>query len=109
MLLTRKAVVNHLTLRVAWHDNRWNGGICTSPTQNAFCIALDRIREDRRDAQEDALAGTLLSELGPAQMPPCQQESGAFMSDRPWQRVVDHPYRQKTPETHGHLRPTTAT
>lgn len=103
--------MNHLTLRVAWHDNRWNGRICRSPSQNAFCIALDRIREHRRDAREDVLSGTRLSELGPAEMPPCQEESGGFMSDRPWKRVIPHPYQRgdKTADTHGHLRPTAVT
>jgi len=103
--------MNHLTLRVAWHDNRWNGGVCCAPSENAFCIALDRIREGRRDAHEDALSGTHFSELGPAEMPPCQQESGAFMSDKPWKRVIAHPYQrgEKTADTHGHLRPTTVT
>jgi len=103
--------MNHLTLRVAWHDNRWNGRVCGAPSQNAFCIALDRIREDRRDAQEDALSGTHFSELGPTEMPPCQQESGAFMSSLPWKRIIPHPYQrwEKTAETHGHLRPTTVT
>ena len=87
--------MNHLTLRVAWHDNRWNGRVCDSPSQNAFCIALDRIRKDRRDAKEDALSGTHFGELGPAEMPPCQEESGAFMSDRPWKRIIPHPYQTK--------------
>lgn len=101
-------MINHLTMRVAWHDNRWNGAICTAPSQNAFCIALDRVREGRNDAQEDRLAETFLSELGPAEMPPCRAESGAFMSERPWTRIVEHPYqkREKAAETHGHLRPT---
>lgn len=34
----------HLTLRVAWHDARWNGMVCHEPSHNSFCIALDRIR-----------------------------------------------------------------
>ena len=88
--------MNHLTLRVAWHDNRWNGEVCRCASENAFCIALKRTRANRRDAQEDGLAGTHFSEIGPVQMPPCAEESGAFMSDRPWTRVIEHPYRNGT-------------
>ena len=39
----------HLTARVAWHDSRWNGSVCRQPSCNAFCAALDRIREERDD------------------------------------------------------------
>ena len=46
-----------MTLRVAWHDRAWDGSICDHPSDNAFCLALDRIREERDDAYEDALAG----------------------------------------------------
>ncbi|MBW2664221.1 MAG: hypothetical protein JRD93_20155 [Deltaproteobacteria bacterium] len=33
----------HITIRVAWHDNRWNGTVCSAPSHNSFCVALDRI------------------------------------------------------------------
>lgn len=46
----------HQTLRVAWHDDRWNGTICRAPSKNSFCVALDRIREERDDAKEDILS-----------------------------------------------------
>ena len=39
----------HLTARVAWHDSRWNGRVCRTPSCNSFCTALDRIREERDD------------------------------------------------------------
>jgi hypothetical protein len=42
----------HLTLRAAWHENRWDGTVCRHPSQNSFCIALDRIRVERSDALE---------------------------------------------------------
>ena len=27
----------HLTARVAWHDNKWNGAICRDPEKNVHC------------------------------------------------------------------------
>ena len=55
--------MRHLTVRVAWHDHGWDARICAAPSRNSFCLDLDRIREERVDAAEDALAGRLLSEL----------------------------------------------
>jgi hypothetical protein len=36
----------HLSIRVAWHDNRWNGPVCQSSTGNPLCASLERIREE---------------------------------------------------------------
>lgn len=98
----------HLTARVAWHDARWNGTVCRAPSCNSFCTALDRIREERDDAAEDALAGKRWSTLSPDELPPCKAESGAFMNDDEWMRRFVHPYAglPKVEGTHGHLKPT---
>jgi ATP-dependent exoDNAse (exonuclease V) alpha subunit len=98
----------HLTVRVAWHDRAWDGAVCDHPVGNAFCLALDRVRESRDDAYEEAIAGRHWADLDGDALPPCRQEAGAFMSAREWTRVIPHPYqeRSKTRDTHGHLRPT---
>ena len=98
----------HLTARVAWHDSRWDGTVCRAPSCNSFCTALDRIRDERDDATEDALAGTSWNTLLPEQHPPCRAESGAFMNRAEWIRRFRHPYAgiDKSAETHGHLKPT---
>ena len=98
----------HLTARVAWHDSRWNGTVCRQPSCNAFCAALDRIREERDDAREDAIAGKRWSTLEPDELPACKAESGAFMNKEEWSRRFVHPYasNQKAADTHGHLKPT---
>lgn len=28
----------HITIRVAWHSNGWNGKVCSNPEQNTYCI-----------------------------------------------------------------------
>lgn len=98
----------HLTARVAWHDSRWNGTVCRQPSCNAFCTALDRIREERDDAREDAIAGKRWNTLRPDELPACKAESGAFMNDAEWSRRFVHPYAgiNKAEGTHGHLKPT---
>ncbi|MCA9628449.1 MAG: hypothetical protein KC766_12315, partial [Myxococcales bacterium] len=98
----------HLTARVAWHDSRWNGTVCRQPSCNSFCAALDRIREERDDAREDAIAGQRWSALEPDALPACKAESGAFMNEEEWSRRFVHPYAgiKKAEDTHGHLKPT---
>src|SRR4051794_23440409 len=99
----------HLTVRVAWHDTRWNGRVCSAPSCNSFCTALDRIREERDDVAEYRMAGKQWNELSDDQLPPCKAESGAFMNPTAWIRKFEHPYTtiKKAADTHGHLRPTT--
>lgn len=98
----------HLNVRVAWHDNKWDGTVCGFPGENAFCVDLDRIRQERDDSAETKLANTPFSNLAPDQLPPCKAEGGAFMNTTEWVRVVDHPYKsiKQAQETPGHLLPT---
>lgn len=99
----------HLTQRVAWHDHKWSGQVCSAPSTNSFCLSLDRIRELKSDATEDKLAGASWSKLNPNQLPPCHMEAAGFMSPTPWLRRFEHPYANaaKTSATHGALLPTT--
>ncbi|MFC8616593.1 AAA family ATPase [Micromonospora purpureochromogenes] len=100
--------MHHLTVRVAWHDNAWNGSVCADPTANPYCLDLDRIRIGRKDAEERGLAGRPFAEIDQTQRPPCVAESGAFMNSTPWIRQFHHPYAKlrDTAATHGHLRST---
>lgn len=99
----------HLTQRVAWHDDKWNGSVCQNPSENSFCIALDRIRAERKDDVETSLAGKSWSEISPGELPPCKAEAGIFMNSTEWIRRFVHPYSdsEKTASTHGHLKPKT--
>lgn len=98
----------HLTLRAAWHDSRWNGTVCRSPSCNSSCTSLARIRETRDDAREDRLAGRRWEALSSGDLPPCKSESGAFMNPEAWMRRFEHPFASSrlAAATHGHMRPT---
>jgi len=41
-------MMHHLNVRVAWHDNRWDGHVCRQPALNGFCLDLERIRAERK-------------------------------------------------------------
>lgn len=101
-------MAKHLTVRVAWHQQRWNGTVCSAASSNAFCLDLDRVREERDDAYEDSVGSTHFADLPIDRLPPCRAESGAFMSDREIPQVRAHPYQwiTKARSTHGGLRPT---
>ncbi|SFV07282.1 AAA family ATPase [Alicyclobacillus macrosporangiidus] len=96
----------HLTVRVAWHDNRWNGTVCRHPSANTFCTLLERIRESKQDEAEEALAARTWDQVPVDQLPSCVAEGAGFMSPRDWVRVMEHPYQKSSHTTHGHLRPT---
>lgn len=101
----------HLNVRVAWHDNRWNGAVCNDPLSNSYCLDLERIRASRSDEQEVMFKGKLFSDLLSQNLPPCKAESGAFMNAVKWTRSFEHPYasNKKTQSTHGHLQKTNFT
>ncbi len=57
-------LMHHLTLRVPWYDSKWNGCVCTAPSENPYCVALDRIRDERDGAAEDPVASRPWDEGG---------------------------------------------
>jgi hypothetical protein len=98
----------HITVRVAWHQERWNGTVCRHASRNSFCLDLDRIREERDDQYEDSVSLKHFADLPTERLPPCRAESGTFMADREISQVREHPYQDipKAAATHGALLPT---
>jgi len=101
----RRLPLKHLSIRVPWHDNGWNGTVCRDPKGNASCLVLDRIRETRDDEEEIEMAGELLSELPIEKWPVCVDERGTFMSPFEIIRKISHPY-SSTSDYHKHILPT---
>ncbi len=100
-----KLPLRHLSIRVPWHDAAWNGTICRFPIANGDCLALQRIRENRDDRREAALAGRAWNELDEADLPACVGERGGFMGPFAYTRTVQHPYAA-TSSAHAHFAPT---
>jgi hypothetical protein len=95
----------HLSVRVPWHDRAWDGTVCDDPINNADCLALRRIREDKDEQAEARVAGKAWSELSPADLPACLNERASFMAPFEVVRTASHPYAQIS-KGHGHFRPT---
>jgi hypothetical protein len=77
--------VKHLSARVPWHDNKWNGTYCCNVLDNSFCRILPRIDDAKTPKNEDD--GKPLSE---GNMPPCLEEGGAFLSPCQYSRKLNH-------------------
>ncbi len=73
----------HLTARLAWHDDGWNGRICERPDCNTYCVGMhsypgDVVARERDLDNEIALAGKPLAKLAGADLPPCIYSVNAF-------------------------------
>lgn len=75
----------HLSARLAWHMDGWNGCICREPKANTYCVGQhsypgSMILESRDLAWEQAHAGSTCAGLDAA--PPCVYSLNAFGSQK---------------------------
>jgi hypothetical protein len=96
--------LRHLSIRVPWHDNAWNGSVCSNPKGNASCLALAEIRELKNDERETELAGESIEPLKQAQWPACIGERSTILAPFSFTRQVKHPYASFSPP-HAHITP----
>ena len=94
-------MAQHISVRVPWHDNGWNGTVCQFPGENNACLRLKNIYENRNDADEIGVCGQCMEHI--EEKLPCIGEGSAFMSDKDLVRTTVHPYKKSNPQTHGHF------
>ena len=99
-----KLPLQHLSLRVPWHDDKWRGTVCHHPAENAACLILKNIRQNRDDSKEMAKAGESFEDLEQADFPACIGERAGFMAPFEMQRVISHPHSAYSPP-HEHFQP----
>lgn len=95
--------LRHISIRVPWHDDGWQGTVCKAPKLNAACLKLPRITEKKDENAEDAVAGKSIKILERPDWPCCISERATFMADFPIVRLATHPYTETSPKTHGHF------
>ncbi|WP_160746705.1 AAA family ATPase [Croceibacterium soli] len=95
----------HVSVRIPWHDAKWDGTVCRNPKGNSACLAIGLIAEQRDDEFEANVAGTAFADLAPSQLPPCVRERAGFLSGTPQQLRVTMPYSQWS-DHHAHILPT---
>ena len=42
-----KYELKHISIRVPWHDKKWNGSICDHAKNNSACLVLKNCSENR--------------------------------------------------------------
>lgn len=72
----------HITARLAWHNDGWNGAVCSNPERNTYCVGCksfpgDVIARERDLALENRYAGLSGKELKDY-VPPCNYSYNAF-------------------------------
>ena len=96
--------LKHVSIRVPWHDARWNGTVCNAPLLNSACTKLKRIAGRKNDQAEILIAGKRLADLPEAEWPCCIGESAGFMAPFEFSRTQKHPFSDR--DHYKHLRPT---
>jgi len=101
----KKYPLRHLSIRVPWHDNGWNGTICKNPDLNESCLILPRIAEEKDEESEERLKGKSLDNLRQEEYPCCVIERSTFMAPFPFSMEMEHPYTKYDifKDTHGHF------
>lgn len=85
--------MKHISIRVPWHDKKWNGHVCDCPTNNPFCMMLKNINKGKDCKKEEAVASKEWSTLSVDELPACKGENGGFMNEKPYKRKFTHVYK----------------
>lgn len=94
-------MAQHLSIRIPWKDNGYNGLICDKPCYNNACLRLKNISDCKDDDFEESLKGQPI--VGHESEIPCVSEGGVFMSEKAHSKTTIHPYKKSNPDTHGHF------
>lgn len=70
-------IAQHLSVRIPWKDNGYNGFVCNKPCFNNACLRLKNIAGARNDEFESSIAGAAVK--GHENEIPCVNEGGCFI------------------------------
>ena len=84
--------IRHLSARVPWHDNKWNGCTCKDVLDNSFCRILPRI-----DGSKDPDTEPSNVVIDESNCPPCVSEKGTFLSPNQTARELVHAWKGINP------------
>lgn len=74
----------HLSVRMAWHDNNWNGKVCCNPEGNTYCtgahsLLSGRIEKKKKTKIEQGLNDQYIKgNFDLSDVPPCYWSINAF-------------------------------
>lgn len=79
----------HLSIRVPWHDNKWNGTTCRKVLDNSFCRILPLV-DQKKDPDKEPCNAI----INDSNLPPCISERGSFLSPNEYTREINHRYKE---------------
>lgn len=97
-------MAQYFSFRVPWHDNNWNGNICSFPQENHSCMRLKGINQAKNEKRESDNADACMSTCPFTNEIPCIREGAAFMSPEDITVTIEHPYVSWS-KYHKHLLP----
>ena len=65
----RPLPLQHLSIRVPWHDSGWDGTVCKRPRENTSCLILKGVADRKDDAAEEGCAGCKWKDLDEGKLP----------------------------------------
>ncbi|WP_176560093.1 AAA family ATPase [Brevibacillus dissolubilis] len=86
--------LKHLSARVPWHDNKWNGTVCCNVVDNSFCRILPKIDSTKDPDHEKKSEGVLISEWENPSDLACLSEKGTFLSPHEYTRLIPHAWQK---------------
>lgn len=101
-------MTKHLTVRMAWHDNKWNGKVCRNPKKNVYCVGSHSLLSERlareRNLDNEIDDKSKIDSLLPNYIPPCYWSSNAFSPEsadivhtHAFQKYKDRKIKEKLP------------
>lgn len=78
-------MIKHISARLAWHMDGWNGRICNNPAANVYCIGQhsypgDMIAQQKDLKWEEKVKGKSIAKL--EKIPPCVYSINAFGTEK---------------------------
>jgi hypothetical protein len=83
--------LRHVSIRVPWHDSKWDGSVCRDPKRNTACLKLVNIAARKNAGAESVVAAKSIADLNQMEFPACVTERGTFMADCGFDRLHEHP------------------
>ncbi len=72
----------HITARLAWHNDGWDGSVCKDPERNTYCVGAKSFPGDviarERNLEDERRCGGCAGDALKGYVPPCSYSYNAF-------------------------------
>lgn len=86
--------MSNISVRIPWHDSKWNGCYCRNPFCNTYCKTLPNIAMAKKDSEQEHATQDWLK-MSMKDWPACGKENGGIMNPIGYTRTFRHVYKGK--------------